>query len=143
MHLPLTALTMTQVHTVSPDAPLDVAVQTLSRQKLDMVEVVEDGKLVGVLSVRDIAQRVGSDYRAKLQQPVRQFMTSKVESLPPEAPITFAFNRMDIGGYRHMPVVQDDRIMGVVSSRDLLAYLMKHSRETVATEGVTTSHGVR
>jgi CBS domain-containing protein len=143
MHLPLTELSMTQVHEISPDAPLDVAVQTLVRQKIDMVEIVEDGKLVGVLSVRDVVLRAGSDYREKLKQPVREFMTSKVESLPPDAPITFALNRMDIGGYRHVPVLQDGYVLGVVSSRDVLAYIMKHGREDVATEGVTTSHGVR
>ncbi len=143
MNLPLTALSMTQVHAIAPDAPLDVAVQTLVRQKLDMVEVVEDGKLVGVLSIRDVATRAGADYHDKLNQPVRQFMTSKVETLPPDAPITFALNRMDVGGYRHVPVVQGDRIIGVVSSRDVLAYILKHSQEQVVTEGVTTSHGIR
>jgi CBS domain-containing protein len=145
MHLPLTTLSMTQVHAVAPDAPLDVAVQTLVRQKLDLVEVVDpaSGRLIGVLSVRDVIARVGPDYRPKLQQPVRDFMTPTVETLPPDAPITFALNRMDVGGYRHVPVLQDGHVLGVVSSRDVLAYVVKHSHERVATEGVTTSHGVK
>src|SRR5688572_19686391 len=143
MHLPLTTLDMTKVHGVAPDVTLDVAVQTLVRQKLDIVEVVEDGKLIGLLSVRDIMTRVGPDYGEKLQQPVRYFMTPKVETLPPDAPIAFALNKMDVGGYRHVPVMQGDTVLGVVSSRDVLAYIVKHSRETVATEHVTTSHGVR
>jgi CBS domain-containing protein len=143
MHLPLTTLSMTTVHAIAPDAALDVAVQTLVRQKLDLLEVVDDGKLLGVLSVRDVLTRVGPDYAGKLKQPVRDFMTAKVETLPPDAPITFALNRMDVGGYRHVPVVQDNRVMGVVSSRDVLAYIVKHSREKVATEGTTTSHGVK
>jgi CBS domain-containing protein len=143
MHLPLTALSMTQVHAVAPDAPLDVAVQTLVRQRVDLVQVVEDGKLIGVLSVRDILMRIGPEYAEKLKQPVRDFMTASVEPLPPDAPITFALNRMDIGGYRHVPVVQDGRVLGVVSSRDVLSYILKHSTEQVATAGVTTSHGVK
>ena len=143
MHLPLTTIAMTQVHAIAPDAPLDVAVQTLVRQKLDLVEVVQDGKLLGVLSVRDVVTRGGPDYREKLKRPVREFMTPKVETLPPDAPITFALNRMDIGGYRHVPVVMDGRVMGVVSSRDVLNYIVEHGRQHVATEGVTTSHGTR
>jgi CBS domain-containing protein len=144
MHLPLTTLEMTKVHAIAPEAPLDTAIQTLVRQKLDMVEVVDQtGKLLGVFSVRDVISRVGPDYQAKLQQPVSRFMTPKVETLPPDAPITFALNRMDIGGYRHVPVLQDGRMLGVVSSRDVLAYVVKHGHEQVATEGVTTSHGVR
>jgi CBS domain-containing protein len=144
MHLPLTTLEMTKVHAVPPDAPLDTAVQTLVRQKLDMVEVVDQtGKLLGVLSVRDLVSRVGPDYREKLQQPVSRFMTAKVETLPPDAPITFALNRMDVGGYRHVPVVQAGKMLGVVSSRDVLAYVVKNSHEHIATRGVTTSHGIR
>lgn len=143
MHLPLTTLSMRHVHAVSPDAALDVAVQTLVRQQLDMVDVVEDGRLVGVLSVRDVLHRAGPDYREKLARPIREFMTTTVETLPPDAPITFVLNRMDVGGYRHVPVVQGDRVLGVVSSRDVLDYIMKHSREHVATRRVTTSHGVR
>ena len=143
MHLPLTTLSMRQVHAVSPDAALDDAVQTLVRQQLDMVDVVEDGRLVGVLSVRDVLHRAGPEYRQKLTEPVRRFMTPTVETLPPDAPITFALNRMDVGGYRHVPVVQGGKVLGVVSSRDVLAYVVKHSHEHVATDGVTTSHGVR
>jgi CBS domain-containing protein len=144
MHLPLTTLSMRQVHAVSPDAALDVAVQALVRQQLDMVDVVDGGgRLVGVLSVRDVLHRAGPEYNGKLSRPVREFMTPTVETLPPDAPITFALNRMDVGGYRHVPVVQGDRVLGVVSSRDVLDYIMEHSRQHVATEHVTTSHGVR
>jgi CBS domain-containing protein len=171
MHLPLTTLSMTQVHAIPPDATLDAAVQTLTRQKLDFLEIVDPGgKLLGVFSVRDVVTRVGPDYRGKLQQPVSDFMTRTVETLPPDAPITFALNRMDVGGYRHVPVVvgggggsrvqggqhggggtdtaektgqSAGHILGIVSSRDVLAYLVKHSHEHVATHGVTTSHGVR
>lgn len=142
MQLPLTALKLTPVHTVFPETELDVAVQTLVRQKVDILEVVENGKLVGLLSVRDIVTRVGTDYRDKLNLPVRDFMTGKPETLPPDAPITFAINKMDIGGYRHVPIVQEGRMVGVVSAADVIAYLVEHSREQVAVEHLTTSHGV-
>ena len=141
MNLPLTTLGLTPVHAVAPDTPLDVCVQTLVRQKVDLLEIVEGGRLVGVFSVRDLITRVGPGYRARLSQPVREFMTPNPETLPPDAPITFALNKMDVGGYRHVPVVQGSRMVGVVSTRDVIAYLMKHSREPVAVAGSTTSHG--
>jgi CBS domain-containing protein len=144
MRRPLSSLELTTVHSISPDETMDVAAQTLRRQKVDFLEVVENGQLIGVLSVRDIVARVGPDYHEKLRRPVREFMTPRPETLPPDAPISFALNMMDVGGYRHVPVTQDaGRILGVVSSRDVLTYIVKHSREQVATEGVTTSHGVR
>jgi CBS domain-containing protein len=73
---------------------------------------------------------------------VRDFMTPNPETLPPDAPVTFAINKMDVGGYRHIPVVQGERMLGVVSARDVIAYLVKHSKEQVAPPGTTTSHGV-
>lgn len=143
MQMPLTALSMTKIHAVTPDTTLDAAIAALLRQNADILEVVEDDQLVGVLSVRDIINRVGSDYASKLSRPVREFMTPKPETLPPDAPITFAINKMDVGGYRHVPVVQDNRMVGVVSIRDVIRYLVKHSAQTVAVAGKTTSHGAQ
>ena len=143
MHLPLTALKMTPVHTIPPETTLEVAVQTLVRQQIDILEVVEDGRLVGVLSVRDVVTRVGADYAGKLKLPVRQFMTPAPETLPPDAPVTFAINKMDVGGYRHVPVVQGGRMLGVVSASDVIAHIVKHSREHVVTAGATPSHGAK
>src|SRR5829696_6678728 len=74
MQLPLTTIRMTSVHAIAPETVLEVAVQTLVRQKVDLLEVVQNGKLVGVLSIRDIVTHVGPDYREKLRQPVRDFM---------------------------------------------------------------------
>jgi len=128
MHRPLTNLELTVVHAISPDTPVEVAAQTLLRQKLDLLEVVEDGRLVGVISVRDIVTRVGPDYQDKLSRPVREFMTPRPETLPPDAPINFALNAMDVGGYRHVPVVDGNKLLGVVSSGDVIRYLIKHSR---------------
>jgi CBS domain-containing protein len=142
MHQPLTALELMNVHAVSPDTPLDVAVQTLVRQKVSLLEVVEGGRLVGVLSIRDVLDRVGADYAAKLTAPVKEFMTPGPETLPPDAPVTFAINRMDVGGYRHVPIVQDERMVGVVSALDVVRFVVRHAKEAIATTGVTTSHGV-
>src|SRR3982751_4888897 len=66
MHLPLTSLDLTVFHAIGPNDTVGVAAQTLLRQKVDLLEVVEDGKLIGVLSVRDIVTRVGTDYQSKL-----------------------------------------------------------------------------
>ena len=82
------------------------------------------------------------DYAEKLSFPVSQFMTKDPETLPPDAPMTFAINRMDVGGYRHVPVVQDDRIVGAVSALDVIRFVVRHAKESIATSGVTTSHGV-
>jgi CBS domain-containing protein len=143
MHLPLTALDLTAAHTVSPHAPLAEAVQMLVREHVDIVEVVENDQLIGVLSVRDIMTRVGIDYAANISRPVSEFMTRRVETLPPDAPITFGINKMDVGGYRHVPIVQDGRVIGVASALDVMSYLLKSSSDDAEREqGISPSFDI-
>jgi len=117
---PLSSLGLTQPITIEPHQPLEKAVRLMAQQHLDLLNVVNDGRLVGVLSVRDIMTRVGVDYLAKLGEPVASFMTADPVTLPPDAPIPFAINKMDVGGYRHIPVVEDQRLLGLVTAHDLL-----------------------
>lgn len=143
MLLPLTSLQLSQLPAVDAATPLEDAVREITAKKLDMLAVVDGERLVGLFSVRDIMTRVGTGYAVKRSRPVREFMTKNPETLPPDAPINYAINRMDVGGYRHVPVVRDGTLVGVVSARDVLKYLVKQGRGASApTAGRTTSHGV-
>lgn len=143
MLLPLTSLQLSQLPAVDAATPLEQAVREIAEKKLDMLAVIDDQRLVGLFSVRDIMTRVGTDYPAKRSQPVREFMTKNPETLPPDAPVNYAINLMDVGGYRHVPVVHDGSLLGVVSARDVLRYLVKQGRgASVPAAGRTTSHGV-
>ena len=143
MLLPLTSLQLSQLASVDVDTPLETAVREIAAKKLDMLAVVDGERLVGLFSVRDIMTRVGTEYAAKRGRPVREFMTKDPETLPPDAPINYAINLMDVGGYRHVPVVRDGSLVGVVSARDVLKYLVKQGRgATLPTAHRTTSHGV-
>ncbi len=143
MLLPLTSLQLSQLPAVDAATSLEDAVREISTKKLDMLAVVDGDRLVGLFSVRDIMTRVGTGYAAKRSRPVREFMTKNPETLPPDAPINYAINLMDVGGYRHVPVVRDGSLVGVVSTRDVLRYLVKQGRgAAVPTANRTTSHGV-
>jgi CBS domain-containing protein len=128
MRQPLTALGLTKPHTIGPEQPLEEAVRVLKEEHLDLLNVVEEGKLIGVLSVRDVMTRAGPHYQDKLAQPVRVFMTRSPVTLPPDAAIPFALNQMDVGGYRHVPVVEGERLLGLVTARDCLRYFFKNRK---------------
>jgi CBS domain-containing protein len=55
--------------------------------------------------------------------PIAEFMTANPETVEADARIAFALHKMDIGGYRHMPVVSEGRVVGVISIRDVLDYI--------------------
>jgi CBS domain-containing protein len=143
MKMPLTDLKLSPMTKIAPTATLEEAVAALRGGKVDILAVVDDeGHLLGVLSVRDVMTRVGADYASKMQTPVTQWMTKSPETLSPDAPINFAINMMDVGGYRHVPIVQHGHLLGVVSTREVIKYLIRHGRDTVPVAGLTTSHGI-
>lgn len=111
--------------TVPADATLGDAVRLMDAERVGAVLVVgEGGGLVGILTERDFLTRVagGAGYAGL---PVRQFMTRDPEAVTPTDPLAFALAKMDLGGYRHLPVTEHGRPVGVISVRDVLRHVMK------------------
>jgi CBS domain-containing protein len=111
---------------VSPDMPVGEVVRLMADNRVGCVVVAERGKIAGIFTERDVLMKLGERAAELAGRPVSQFMTSKVESLPPTAKIAFAVHRMDQGGYRHVPVVNDQgQAVGIFSVRDILSYLTR------------------
>lgn len=111
--------------TVSASAPLSDAMTAMIAERVGAVLVVgPTGQLVGILTERDFLTRVtGSPGYTAL--PVRQFMTRDPEAVTPADPLAFALAKMDLGGYRHLPVTDNGRPVGVISVRDILRHVMR------------------
>lgn len=93
--------------------------------------VVDNGRLVGILSERDVLLKTADRWQACADQPVRDFMTPNPETLADDAPVAFALNRMMVGGYRHVPILHEGRTAGVLSVRDILGYLVQLLSDTI------------
>lgn len=88
--------------------------------------VVDDvGKLVGILTERDLLTKVAGFHPDFSNIPVRRFMTADPEAVSVTDNLAFALHKMDIGGYRHLPVVKDGKPIGVISVRDMLRHITK------------------
>ena len=112
--------------TVAPTTPVREVLRLLSDNKVGCVLVEEGGKTVGIFTERDALLKLGEKAAELGSRPVSEFMTSKVESLPSSAKIAFAVHRMNNGGYRHVPVVNEQgQTVGIFSVRDILSYLTK------------------
>ena len=111
---------------VSPTMPVREVLRLLVDNKVGCVLVADQAKLVGIFTERDALLKLGEKAAELGGHPVSEFMTSKVESLPPTAKIAFAVHRMDQGGYRHVPVINEQgQTVGIFSVRDILSYLTK------------------
>lgn len=107
--------------TLPAEATLEDAVRVLRSNRVGCVLVVEGARLAGILTERDLLLKMES---GDLERPVRDFMTADPEVLSPDDPIVFALNKMSVGGFRHVPLV--DRAghpVGVISVKDVVDYL--------------------
>jgi CBS domain-containing protein len=109
---------------VEPEMPVLHAVRIMLDHKIGCVLVVKDARLLGIFSERDALLRLGDDPREWKDRPVSDFMTPNPQTLDMSAKVAFALQRMDQGGYRHVPIVDEQqRPIGIISVRDILRYL--------------------
>jgi CBS domain-containing protein len=110
---------------VSPSATLQQVVDEMQSHPTKGCVLIVDktGKLVGILSIRDILLRVAGLVKDLSSVTVEKVMTPKPECLPKDAPLSFALNKMSIGKFRHVSVLDGEKPIGVVSTRDLIEYL--------------------
>jgi CBS domain-containing protein len=100
------------------------AVVLMYRQKTGAVMIVEEGRLLGIFTERDLA-RCTATFMDLEATPLGLVMTWKPKTVPPtETPIK-ALERMQEGGFRHLPVVDGDRVVGIVSVHDLFRVLRR------------------
>ncbi|MHC4399214.1 MAG: CBS domain-containing protein [Planctomycetota bacterium] len=108
---------------VAPETPVGEVLQCLVDRVGGCAVVAEKGEVVGIFTDRDALWRLNVEASSLADRPVGDFMTSPVETLEADAPVAFALHKMDLGGYRHLPILSEGRITGVISVRHLLNYL--------------------
>jgi CBS domain-containing protein len=107
---------------VDPDTTVAEAATIMSTNHVGSALVMEDDSLVGIFTERDVMRAVASDFDAA-HHPVGGFMTPDPATADPAAGAKEALDKMLEGGFRHLPVVYGDRVVGVISMRDLTASL--------------------
>jgi CBS domain-containing protein len=107
--------------TVEPGLPIDEAIERMHGEGLDCLLVVEDGRLVGIFTDRDAVLKVAG--RDADERPIATVMTRDPVVLRHDDPIAVAIHKMAVGGFRHVPIVEDGRPIGVVSARDVFRHI--------------------
>jgi CBS domain-containing protein len=118
---------------VPPDLSVREAVRLMNEKRRGCVLVVEGGRLVGIFTERDLL-RLPDLGRALADLRVAQVMTRDPEVLRPEHGIALALNKMSVGGYRHIPLVDaEGRPAGLVAMRDIVAFIVSLFPDAVLT----------
>lgn len=115
-------------YTVAPDATVGETLKFMIERGVGCLVVVEGDRLLGIFSERDALLRLNVDAAKMADRPISEVMTVNPATLKSRDKIAYALHRMNVGGFRHVPILDDDgRLVGVISIRDILSYLTERS----------------
>jgi CBS domain-containing protein len=121
------------VVTIDPSARLAEAIRMLAEKRIGAALILgADHRIAGIISERDIVRALAARGAAVLDEPVGQTMTRKVETCNESDAVATIMERMTAGKFRHMPVVNQGRLVGVVSIGDIV----KHRVHEMESESV-------
>ena len=111
---------------IEDNAPLSAAIEAMRREKTGCLLVTRGGRLVGIFTERDLLTRVlATDL--PLSVPMAECLTANPVKVSPQDSVQTAIERMEQGGYRHLPVVDEmNRPVGILSAQRVVHYLAEH-----------------
>jgi CBS domain-containing protein len=115
----------TKVETIAADASLFDVVQRLGEKRIGALPVTEDGRIVGIVSERDVIYCLRDRGRDALDLPIGQVMSSPAITIDSQTDVLAALALITERRIRHLPVVERGEILGIVSIGDLVKYRME------------------
>lgn len=112
------------VYSIECDRTVREAVDMLAEYRIGALPVLRGGKVAGVFSERDVIYCLKSDGAAVLDWPVERVMTAPAITVTTEVTVLTALSQITRRRIRHLPVVEGDRLIGIVSIGDLVKYRM-------------------
>lgn len=118
------------VFSIPPDLALAQACAELDRRRVGALVICDGDRVAGVLSERDVVRAVAADGTAALARPVSDYMTERVIFAEPREEMATLMSRMTDRRIRHLPVLSEGRLVGVVSIGDVVkTQIEAHARE--------------
>ena len=120
-----------EVWSIDPDASVFDAIQAMADRDAGALVVLEDGRLVGIITERHYARNVFLKGKSSPKTPVREVMEARVVCAPPEQTVEEAMAVMTEKRVRHLPVMEADRLIGIVSIGDLVSHIIADQKFTI------------
>jgi len=120
-----------RVWSIRPDAPVLEALKLMAEHGVGALVVLEGERLAGVISERDYARKVILHGKSSSETPVREIMTARVVTVTPAQTVADCMAVMTEKHFRHLPVVEDGRVVGVLSIGDLVKAVIAEQADTI------------
>jgi CBS domain-containing protein len=119
------------IHSVSPDTTVDEAITLMAAKGIGAVLVMEQESLLGIFSAKDYGARVVLQGKNGKDVLTRDVMTSPVATVGPDVKITDGVQIMTSKNIRHLPILEGDKLLGIVTLADLAHALLAHQEHMI------------
>lgn len=123
LNVSISAVRMSRPRTVAPMQTVRDAIGEMKGDPTGAVVVVEAGKVVGIFTDRDVLKKAAARVGV-LDEPVAYYMTPDPVVLREDDTMAYALNKMGDGGFRHIPVVRDGDLVGMITVRDIMNWVL-------------------
>ena len=120
-----------QIWSVEPKATIFEALEIMSEKEIGALLVMEDGKLTGIFSERDYARKVILKGKSSKETQVGELMTKKVFYMDPQKSINDCMAMMTAKRIRHVPVIEDNQVVGIVTIGDVVNQIISEQEVTI------------
>ena len=135
--------TLHQAVTCEPQTTVRQTIESMQRERIGCMLIVDQGRLVGIFTERDVLTKVAAQDVDLDHTPVSALMTRDPEALGMDNELVYALNQMSVGGYRHIPLLNEQGdLAGVVSVRDIVHYLAALFPQDVLNLPPSPMHGI-
>jgi CBS domain-containing protein len=119
------------VHSIPPDTSVYAALQMMADKNVGALLVLKDNAVAGMISERDYARKVVLKGKLSKDIPVSEIMTTHIVDVDPYQDIESCMELMSDKHVRHLPVVEDGRIVGIISIGDIVKAIIEHKEEII------------